>query len=473
MPLWVCVLKPACWTRAIKGYRNLELFDYDLFVIGAGSGGVRACRIAASLGARVAVAEERYFGGTCVNVGCVPKKLFSYAAHYFDDFEDSKGFGWEFDNLRFDWAVLKANKDLEINRLNGIYKSMLDSNQVDIFEARARISGPNEIQVDGKTISAKHILVAVGGWPWIPEFPGSELTVSSNDVFAMDQLPAEIAVMGGGYIAVEFASIFSRLGCKTSLIYRGDQLLRGFDDGVRKFITAEIGTHVDLYLEEEIKEIVQQNNKLEVSFKSGSKISCEMVLAATGRLPLTEDLGLETVAVQLTDNGAIKVNEHYQTAQPSIFAVGDVIDRVALTPVALAEGQIVARALFANDEKAMNYQNIATAVFCHPNIGTVGLSEHQAQDAGIEIDVYESVFRPLKHTLSGRNEKSMIKMIVDRQSGRVVGLHIVAADAGEIVQGLSVAINCGATKADFDRTIGIHPTLAEELVTMRTRRADV
>lgn len=451
----------------------MELFDYDLFVIGAGSGGVRACRIAASLGARVAVAEERYFGGTCVNVGCVPKKLFSYAAHYFDDFEDSKGFGWEFDNLRFDWAVLKANKDLEINRLNGIYKSMLDSNQVDIFEARARISGPNEIQVDGKTISAKHILVAVGGWPWIPEFPGSELTVSSNDVFAMDQLPAEIAVMGGGYIAVEFASIFSRLGCKTSLIYRGDQLLRGFDDGVRKFITAEIGTHVDLYLEEEIKEIVQQNNKLEVSFKSGSKISCEMVLAATGRLPLTEDLGLETVAVQLTDNGAIKVNEHYQTAQPSIFAVGDVIDRVALTPVALAEGQIVARALFANDEKAMNYQNIATAVFCHPNIGTVGLSEHQAQDAGIEIDVYESVFRPLKHTLSGRNEKSMIKMIVDRQSGRVVGLHIVAADAGEIVQGLSVAINCGATKADFDRTIGIHPTLAEELVTMRTRRADV
>ena len=451
----------------------MELFDYDLFVIGAGSGGVRACRIAASLGARVAVAEERYFGGTCVNVGCVPKKLFSYAAHYFDDFEDSKGFGWEFDNLRFDWAVLKANKDLEINRLNGIYKSMLDSNQVDIFEARARISGPNEIQVDGKTISAKHILVAVGGWPWIPEFPGSELTVSSNDVFAMDQLPAEIAVMGGGYIAVEFASIFSRLGCKTSLIYRGDQLLRGFDDGVRKFITAEIGTHVDLYLEEEIKEIVPQNNKLEVSFKSGSKISCEMVLAATGRLPLTEDLGLETVAVQLTDNGAIKVNEHYQTAQPSIFAVGDVIDRVALTPVALAEGQIVARALFANDEKAMNYQNIATAVFCHPNIGTVGLSEHQAQDAGIEIDVYESVFRPLKHTLSGRNEKSMIKMIVDRQSGRVVGLHIVAADAGEIVQGLSVAINCGATKADFDRTIGIHPTLAEELVTMRTRRADV
>ena len=364
----------------------MELFDYDLFVIGAGSGGVRACRIAASLGARVAVAEERYFGGTCVNVGCVPKKLYSYAAHYFDDFEDSKGFGWDFDNLRFDWSALKANKDTEVNRLNGLYKSMLDSNQVDIFETRARISGPNEIEVDGKTISAKHILIAVGGWPWTPEFPGSELTVSSNDVFDMDQLPKEIAVMGGGYIAVEFASIFSRLGCKTSLIYRGEHLLRGFDKDVRQFITAEIGNHVDLYLEEDIEAIAKQSNKLEVSFKSGSKLSCEMVLAATGRAPLTDDLGLETVAVQLAKNGAIKVDEHFQTAQPSIYAVGDVIDRIALTPVALAEGQIVARALFANDEKAMDYRNIATAVFCHPNIGTVGLSEQEALDDGLEVD---------------------------------------------------------------------------------------
>lgn len=451
----------------------MNTFDYDLFVIGAGSGGVRASRIAASLGARVAVAEERYFGGTCVNVGCVPKKLFSYAAHYFDDFEDAKGFGWDFDNLRFDWGVLKANKDIEINRLNAIYKSILDSNKVDIFEARARISGPNEVQVDGKTISAKHILVAVGGWPWAPEFPGSELTVSSNDVFAMDELPSEIAVMGGGYIAVEFASIFSRLGCKTSLIYRGDQLLRGFDEDVRRFISTEIGKHVDLYLEEDIEEIQKQNNKLELTFKSGSTLSCEMVLAATGRLPLTEDLGLDTVGVELAENGAIKVNEHFQTAEPSIYAVGDVIDRIALTPVALAEGQIVARALFSDDEQPMDYRNIATAVFCHPNIGTVGLSEQDALDDGLEVDIYESEFRPMKHTLSGRDEKSMIKLIVDRESDRVVGLHLVAADAGEIVQGLSVAINCGATKADFDRTIGIHPTLAEEFVTMRTKRADI
>lgn len=445
-------------------------FDYDLFVIGAGSGGVRASRIAASLGARVAVAEERYFGGTCVNVGCVPKKLFSYAAHYFDDFEDSRGFGWDFDNLRFDWNNLKSNKDNEINRLNGIYKSILDKNGVDVFEARARISGPNELEVNGKTISAKYILVAVGGWPWVPDFPGSELTVSSNEVFAMDQLPTEIAVMGGGYIAVEFASIFSRLGCKTSLIYRGEQLLRGFDEDIRSFITSEIGAHVDLYLQEDISEITNKNNGLEVLFKSGSKLNCKMVLAATGRLPLTDDLGLDTVKVQLAKNGAIKVNAHFQTSEPSIYAVGDVIDRVALTPVALAEGQIVARALFSNDKQLMDYKNIATAVFCHPNIGTVGLTEQEALDAGVDIDVYESVFRPLKHTLSGRAEKSMIKLIVDRQSDRVVGLHLVAADAGEIVQGLAVAINCGASKADFDRTIGIHPTLAEEFVTMRSKR---
>ena len=448
----------------------MDTFDYDLFVIGAGSGGVRASRIAASLGARVAVAEERYFGGTCVNVGCVPKKLYSYGAHYFDDFADSKGFGWDFDNLRFDWKVLKENKDKEINRLNAIYRSILETNQVDIFEARARISGPNEIQVDGKTVSARHILIAVGGWPWVPEFPGSELTVSSNDVFAMDELPKEIAVMGGGYIAVEFASIFSRLGCKTSLIYRGDQLLRGFDDDIRKFITTEIGQHVDLRLTEDIDSISPKNNKLDILFKSGSKLGCDMVLAATGRLPLTADLGLENVGVELASNGAIKVDEHFQTAEPSIYAVGDVIDRIALTPVALAEGQIVARALFSGDARPMDYKNIATAVFCHPNIGTVGITEQEAVAAGLEVDVYESVFKPLKHTLSGRNERSMIKLIVDRATDKVVGLHLVAADAGEIVQGLSVAINCGATKADFDRTIGIHPTLAEEFVTMRTKR---
>ncbi len=448
----------------------MEAFDYDLFVIGAGSGGVRACRIAASLGARVAVAEERYFGGTCVNVGCVPKKLYSYGAHFADDFEDSKGFGWNFDNLRFDWGVLKKNKDIEINRLNGIYKSILESNGVDIFETRARVSGPNEVQVDGKAISAKHILIAVGGWPQTPEFPGCELTANSNDIFNLEQLPEEISVIGGGYIAVEFASIFSRLGCKTHLIYRGDQLLRGFDEDVRQFITGEIGKHLDLHLNEDISEIAKRDNKLQVLLQSSSKISCDLVLAATGRSPLTADLGLDSVAVELSENGAIKVDEHFRTGEPSIYAVGDVIDRIALTPVALAEGQLVARALFSDDVVAMYYHNIATAVFCHPNIATIGLSESEARNQGFDVDIYESAFRPLKHTLSGSDEKSMIKMVVDQKSDRVLGLHVVAADAGEIVQGFSVAINCGATKADFDRTIGIHPTLAEELVTMRNKR---
>lgn len=451
---------------------NLEAFDYDLFVIGAGSGGVRASRIAASLGARVAVAEERYFGGTCVNVGCVPKKLYSYGAHYFDDFEDSKGFGWDFDNLRFDWAKLKANKDIEINRLNSIYKSILDNHSIDVFEARARVSGPHEVQVDGKTISAKYILIAVGGWPKAPEFPGSELTVNSNDVFALEQLPEEVAVIGGGYIAVEFASIFSRLGCKTSLIYRGDSLLRGFDEDVRRFITQEIAKSLDLYLEQDIREISNNNNKMKILLKSGTEISTGLVLAATGRSPLTDDLGLDTVAVELSDNGAIKVNDSFQTHEPSIYAVGDVIDRIALTPVALAEGQLVARALFSGDVTAMDYKNIATAVFCHPNIATVGLSESEALGLGLDVDVYESAFKPLKHTLSGRDERSMIKMIVDRQSDAVLGLHLVSADAGEIIQGFAVAIKSGATKADFDKTIGIHPTLAEEFVTMRTKRGD-
>ena len=456
--------------QEIKGYRNLDTFDYDLFVLGAGSGGVRASRIAASLGAKVAVAEERYFGGTCVNVGCVPKKLYSYGAHFFDDFEDGRGFGWQYDNLRFDWASLKANKDLEIRRLNGIYENILESNDVDIFEARARISGPNQVCVDGKDITAKYILIAVGGWPWVPEFPGSEFVSTSNDVFAMDNLPEEIVVMGGGYIAVEFASIFSKLGCKTSLIYRGDQLLRGFDDDVRRFISAEMSKSLDLRLQEDIVKITRGNNKMSVLLKSGSKVSCAMVIAATGRVPLTDDLGLGTVAVKLSTNGAIKVNDHFQTDVPSIYAVGDVIDRVALTPVALAEGQIVSRALFSGDTAALDYNNIATAVFCHPNIATVGLSEQDAIAAGIEVDVYKSQFTPLKHTLSGRDERSMVKLIVDRQSDKVLGLHLVAADAGEIVQGFAVAINCGATKADFDRTIGIHPTLAEEFVTMRTQK---
>jgi glutathione reductase (NADPH) len=462
--------KAAITLQGNKRIQDLEDFDYDLFVIGAGSGGVRACRIAASLGARVAVAEERYFGGTCVNVGCVPKKLFSYAAHYRDDLQDSAGFGWSFDNIRFDWNKLKENKDKEISRLNGIYKSILDNNKVSVFEGRARIHGPHEIIIDEKVITAKYILIAVGGWPWIPEFPGSEHVISSNEVFALEQLPSEVIVIGGGYIAVEFASIFAHLGCKTTLVYRGDQLLRGFDHEIRHFITAEIAKSLNLILDTDIQEITKDNKDLKVSLSNGDQLSCGMVLSATGRKPLTADLGLESVAVNTTDSGAIQVNDDFQAAEPSIYAVGDVIDRVALTPVALAEGQIVARALFSGAKQEMNYQNIATAVFCHPNVATVGLTEHEAQDQGIDTDIYTAEVKQLKHTLSGRNEMSMIKLIVDRSNDKVIGLHLVAPDAGELVQGFAVAMNSGATKADFDSTIGIHPTLAEELVTMRSKR---
>lgn len=445
-------------------------FDYDLFVIGAGSGGVRASRIAAGLGAKVAVAEERYFGGTCVNVGCVPKKLFSYAAHFHDDFQDSAGYGWESGAPGFNWSTLVANKDIEINRLNGIYEKILKSNNVTIFESRARITGPNSISVDNQTITAKHILLAVGGWPRVPGYPGHEHAITSNEVFYLDKLPKAIVVQGGGYIALEFASIFARFGVETTLVYRGDKLLRGFDEEVRDFITEEIGRHVNLVLNDDIASISKDNNGLTVHLASGSEIAVDQVLAATGRAPMTSDLGLETVNVELSSSGGIKVNDDFQTSEPSIYAVGDVIERIALTPVALAEGQIVSRQLFGGPKKDLSYENIATAVFCHPNIATVGLSEEQAIAKGLDIDVYTAKMKPLKHTLSGRNEYSFAKLIVNRSDDRVIGMHLVAADAGELVQGFAVAMNCGATKADFDNTIGIHPTLAEELVTMRETR---
>ena len=447
-------------------------FDYDLFVIGAGSGGVRASRIAAALGARVAVAEERYFGGTCVNVGCVPKKLLSYAAHFAEDFENSQGFGWQVEKASFDWATLIGNKNTEISRLNGIYKSLLDNAGVTIYNHRATLVDAHTVLVDGARISARYILVAVGGWPWIPPFKGSELAISSNEVFYLPELPQSVVILGGGYIAVEFASIFARLGSETTLVYRGDKLLRGFDTDVREFITASTAQDLTLKLNDDIKEISKENGKLEVFLNSGDKVTADVVLAATGRQPLTRNLGLEAAGVETDQNGAIVVDDDFRTSAPSVFAVGDVIDRVALTPVALSEGEIVARQLFSKTKKHMDYRNIATAVFCHPNVACVGLSEAEAIAEGYQVDVYADSTRPLKHTLSGSTEKAFIKLVVDRLTDRLLGVHVVAQDAGELVQGFAVALNCGATKADLDRTIGIHPTLAEELVTMRTTRQD-
>ena len=463
-------------------------YDYDLFVIGAGSGGVRASRVASSLGARVAIAEERYFGGTCVNVGCVPKKLFSYAAHFHDDFEDSRGFGWSVPDPLFDWSLLRRNKDNEISRLNGIYKQILDSNGVEVFEGRARIAGANRVSIDNaRTVSARHILIATGSWPWLPDIPGKDLALTSNDLFRLDSLPQSMIIVGGGYIAVEFASIFTRLGVQTTLVYRGDSLLRGFDEDIRQFITEEIGKSLTLLLNEDIVKIENNNNGLLASLKSGSTIEAGQVVMATGRTPLTDDLGLEHTSIELAENGAILVDKGFETAQKGIFAIGDVIDRVTLTPVALAEGQWLAHRLYgqqpqdsissANQPSSSpfrahreppSYLNIPSAVFCHPNIATVGLSEQEARAQGMEIDVYQSRFRQLKHTLSGRDEPVFMKLIVNQSDDRVVGLHMVGPDAGELVQGFAVAINAGATKAQFDSTIGIHPTMAEEFVTLRT-----
>ena len=451
----------------------MEKFDYDLFVIGAGSGGVRACRVASSLGARVAVAEERYFGGTCVNVGCVPKKLFSYAAHYKDDIEDAQGFGWVDSQRSFDWSVLQANKNKEISRLNEIYKAILKDYNVTIFQTRARVQGPNAILVDGKVVTARYILLAVGGWPWIPEFEGSHNAITSNEVFHMESLPDSLAIVGGGYIAVEFATILNRLGCNTTLIYRRELLLRGFDNEVRQFITNEIQRDVTLKLETNVCKIERKDKELSLFLDKGPNISCDSVLYATGRRPLTGELGLENVAVECSVNGAIRVDSNFMTDEPSIYAIGDVIDRVALTPVALAEGQTVANYLFSKEKSSLRYVNIPSTVFSLPNLGTVGYTEEEALEKNIKIDVYVTTTKPLKHSLTGRKERAMLKLIVDRSNDRVIGLHMVGDDAGELVQGFAVAMNCGATKSDFDKTIGIHPTMAEEFVTMRAKREGI
>ncbi len=447
--------------------------DFDLFVIGAGSGGVRAARTAADLGARVAVAEEGEFGGTCVNLGCVPKKLFSYAAHYADNWKDCRGFGWNPGRPEFDWGHLLANKNKEIKRLNGIYRVILESRNIRVFTERARLAGPHRIKLGGDSCSARHILLAVGGQPWKSPFPGNELTLTSDDLFHLPKLPESMLVYGGGYIAAEFASILSGLGVAVTLVYRRDKLLRGFDEDIRQFITAELGGRMRLELNQAIERVDRVDSaRLRVRLDSGLAIEVGQVLCATGRKPLTQDLGLERTRVKTRSNGAIEVDGDFRTAEPSVFAVGDVIDRITLTPVALAEGQLLARRLFDGGDGRMDYEYVPSAVFCQPNIATVGRTEAEARAAGKECDVYLARVKQLKHSLSGRDELSLIKLVVERASQRVIGLHMVGPDAGELVQGFSVAMNCGATKADFDRTIGIHPTLAEEFVTMRTRRKE-
>ena len=446
-------------------------YDFDLFVIGAGSGGVRAARFAAGFGAKVAVAESRYLGGTCVNVGCVPKKLLVYGAHFAEDFEQSQGFGWSLGEAQFDWATLIANKDREIQRLNGIYRNLLVNSGVSLYEGHAKLVGPHEVEVNGQRFSAEHILIATGGWPQIPEIPGREHAISSNEAFYLKSLPKRVLVVGGGYIAVEFAGIFHGLGAQTTLVYRGEMFLRGFDGAVRKHLHEELSKRgMDLQFNADIVRIDKQpDGSLKATLKDGRELLTDCVFYATGRRPMLDNLGLENTAVNLDKRGFIEVDEQYQSNEPSILAIGDVIGRVQLTPVALAEGMAVARRLFKPEQyRPVDYQMIATAVFSLPNIGTVGLSEEQAREAGHKVQIFESRFRAMKLTLTDCQERTLMKLVVDADTDKVLGCHMVGPEAGEIIQGLAIALKAGATKRDFDETIGVHPTAAEEFVTMRT-----
>ena len=445
--------------------------DYDLFVIGAGSGGVRAARASAALGARVAIAEERHLGGTCVNVGCIPKKLFVYGAHYGEDFADARNFGWRAHAPVFDWATLRDNKNREIERLNGVYRELLEGAGVEVFEARAVLADAHTIRVGRRTLGARNILVATGSWPSVPSFPGSGLAITSNEAFHLPEFPRRALVLGGGYIAVEFAGIFAGLGVKTTLAYRGELLLRGFDEGVRRFVAEEMrGKGVDVRMPSRLvalEQVARGGRALRCRFADGDVLEADLVLAATGRAPASGGIGLEAAGVRLAVNGAVVVDGAYRTSVPHIFAIGDVTGRVQLTPVAIAEGMCVARNLFGSGGGRLRYETVPTAIFCQPNIATVGATEEEARRRMPNLKVYEATFRPLKHTVSGRGERSLMKLLVNGDDDRVVAAHMCGPDAGEIIQGVAVAINAGATKADFDATIGIHPTAAEEFVTMR------
>jgi glutathione reductase (NADPH) len=441
---------------------------FDLFVIGAGSGGVRAARMAAQRGARVAVAEAAALGGTCVNVGCIPKKLYSYAAHFGENFAHAAGFGWSVPPPRFDWNVLKANRAAEIARLNGIYDGLLRDAGATLLRGRARLVGADAVEVGGVVHRTRHVLVATGGHPVGPDIPGAELAVSSNEMFDLPAFPHRLVVVGGGYIACEFASIFRGLGATVDLVVRGEQVLRGFDADVRAFLAQELRKKgITLHARGELARIERGDGALVATLRDGTALAADTVLLATGRRGNSAGFGLEEAGVALNAEGAIVVDAHYASSVPGIHALGDVIHRVQLTPVAIAEAMVLIDRLFGTGQRRLDYELIPTAVFTHPSVGTVGLGEAQARARHGEVKVFRSEFRALRHTLSGSDERTLMKLIVDAASDRVVGLHVVGDDAGEIVQGFAVAMKAGATKAVFDATVGIHPTAAEELVTLR------
>ena len=447
-------------------------YDYDLFVIGAGSGGVRAARIASTHGAKVAIAEEYRVGGTCVIRGCVPKKLMVYASHFPEYFEDAEGYGWSKPESSFDWKKLIANKDAEIDRLNGIYIKNLAGAGVEIFDSRAELVDAHTVDLVGlgKTITAERVLIATGGTPRMPSgIKGIEHTISSNEVFHLDEMPKRVIVSGGGYIAVEFASIFNGLGAETHLIYRGEQILRGFDNEVRQFLFDEMTKKgVNIILNDSIEAVDKQADGLHISTTDGKSMVVDQAMLALGRVPAIEGLGLEKAGVELNKGGAIAVDSYSKTNVDSIYAVGDVTDRVNLTPVAIREGHAFADTVYGGKDITVDHSGIATAVFSQPEIGTVGLSQEEAEAEYGDIDIYSSSFRPMKNILPGRDEKMLMKLIVDAASDKVVGCHIVGPDSGEMSQLVGVAMKMGATKADFDNTMAVHPTASEELVTMRS-----
>ncbi|MCV2403009.1 glutathione-disulfide reductase [Marinomonas sp. C2222] len=446
-------------------------YQYDLFVIGAGSGGVRASRVAASKGYKVAVAEGSALGGTCVNIGCVPKKLFVYGSEYGHGFEEAAGYGWSHKGVEFDWSVLRDNKNKEIERLNGIYGNMLGNAGVEVISGYASFVDAHTVEVAGKTYTAERILIAVGAKPFIPEFSGSDLVVSSNEMFYLDALPNKALVVGGGYIAVEFAGILNGLGVDTALAYRGDQVLRGFDEDIRAFASEEYnksGVDVRLNTDVESIELVdpsKPDGERLVRFKDGHTETFGLILYATGRVPNVGSLALDKAGIETGKNGAVKVDNNFTTTAPSVFALGDVTDNIQLTPVAIKEAMALIDYWFEGKEVSFDYDNIPTAVFSQPAIGTVGLSEQEAEARGLDFRVYQTDFRAMKHTLSGATTRSMMKLLVNNADEKVIGAHMVGDYAGEIIQGLGIAIKAGATKADFDSTVGVHPTSAEEFVT--------
>ncbi|OHC76849.1 MAG: glutathione-disulfide reductase [Rhodospirillales bacterium RIFCSPLOWO2_12_FULL_58_28] len=446
-------------------------YDYDLICIGAGSGGVRASRMAAQFGAKVAIIEESRVGGTCVIRGCVAKKLLVYGAHFADDFKDAAGYGWTVGETDFDWARLVTAKNREIDRLNGIYVNMLRANGVDIIEGRGVLADAHTVEAAGKTLTAGHILIAVGSWPTIPRIPGIEHVITSNEALDLMSLPKRMVIVGAGYIAVEFAGIFNALGVEVTEILRADKVLRGFDDDLRKALGEEMGKHgVNLMVKTVVDSIDKTGGGYTLNLHGGDVVKADLVMYATGRAPKTSGLGLKEAGIKLNDKGAVEVDEYSRSSRKSVFAVGDATDRMNLTPVAIAEGAAVAQTLFNDNPTTVDYANIPTAVFSQPPLGTVGLTEEQARvKHKNNVDIYISRFKPMKHSLSGRDEKTLMKLVVNSRTDRVLGCHMLGMDAPEIMQGLGIALKCKARKSQFDATVGIHPSAAEEFVTMRTR----